>query len=149
MWHFADILPRRQRGSSPVVTILCLLGEAPDRSLVTGVCHRNQWGASFSTTREEAERFLDKFRPQIMLFDRDIAGEHWRSFVAGFAAASGGACIMLVSKVIDDYLWNELVSYGGYEVLRKPLREDEVCRAVKMAWSYWSSAATRASNLTK
>jgi len=56
---------------------------------------------------------------------------------------------MLASKVIDDYLWNELVSCGGYEVVRKPLREDEVCRAVRMAWSYWSSAAKRASSTTK
>ena len=53
---------------------------------------------------------------------------------------------MLVSKVIDDYLWNELVSNGGYEVLRKPLREDQVSRAVRMAWSYWSSAAKRVSS---
>ena len=50
---------------------------------------------------------------------------------------------MLVSKVIDDYLWSELVANGGYEVLRKPLREDEVFRSVRMAWSYWSSAAKR------
>lgn len=56
---------------------------------------------------------------------------------------------MLASKVIDDYLWNELVSCGGYEVMGKPLREDEVSRAVRMAWSYWSSAAKRASSTTK
>jgi hypothetical protein len=58
-------------------------------------------------------------------------------------------CIMLVSKVIDDYLWNELVSNGGYEVLRKPLREEEVSRAVKMAWTYWSSAMKRAASLKR
>jgi hypothetical protein len=74
-----------------------------------------------------------------MLFDRDIAGRDWRDFVAGFAAASSGVCIMLLSKVIDDNLWNDLVVNGGYEVLRKPLREDEVTRVVRMAWSYWSS----------
>jgi hypothetical protein len=72
-----------------------------------------------------------------------MADQEWRAVVTGFAAASGGACIMLVSKVIDDYLWSELVANGGYEVLRKPLREDEVFRSVRMAWSYWSSAAKR------
>jgi ribulose 1,5-bisphosphate carboxylase large subunit-like protein len=75
-----------------------------------------------------------------------MADQEWRAVVTGFAAASGGACIMLVSKVIDDYLWNELVSNGGYEVLRKPLRENEVSRAVRMAWSFWSSTAKRVSN---
>jgi AmiR/NasT family two-component response regulator len=100
----------------------------------------------FATTRQEAEQVSQTLKPQIIFFDRDMAGQDWRSFVTGFAAASGRACIMLVSKVIDDYLWNELVSNGGYEVLRKPLREDQVSRAVRMAWSYWSSAAKRVSS---
>lgn len=110
------------------------------------LCRSNQWAIFFSETRAQAEQLLHQMKPQIMLFDRDIAGQDWREFVTGFAAASGGVCIMLVSKVIDDYLWNDLVSNGGYEVLRKPLQEDQVSRAVRMAWSYWSAAAQRASN---
>ena len=139
MWHFGQILQRRQRGSIQMVTIVCLLAEEPDCSLMTGLCRGNQWSVSFAKTREEAQKALRELKPQIMLFDRDLAGQDWREFVKGFAAASGGACIMLVSKVVDEHLWNDLVSSGGYEVLRKPLREDDVARAVRMAWSYWSS----------
>jgi len=139
MWHFARILPKRQTTPIPAITILCLIGEDTDRSLIASLCQRNQWGVSFSANRAEAERALHDIKPQIMLFDRDIAGKDWREFVAGFAAATSGVCIMLLSKVIDDNLWNDLVSNGGYEVLRKPLREDEMTRAVRMARSYWSS----------
>jgi DNA-binding response OmpR family regulator len=146
MWHFGQILRRRQDSSIPGVSILCLLAEDPDRSLMTGLCRASQWEVSFSKTREEAEKALRELKPQIMLFDRDLAGPDWREFVKGFAAASGGACIMLVSKVVDEHLWNDLVSNGGYEVLRKPLREDELSRAVRMAWSYWSSAVKRPSS---
>jgi len=39
-----------------------------------------------------------------VLFNGDIAGRDWRAFMTGFAAASPGACILLVSKVIDDSL---------------------------------------------
>jgi hypothetical protein len=42
--------------------------------------------------------------------------------------------------VVDTYLWNEVVSKGGFDVLSKPLREDDVVRAVRLAWSYWNSA---------
>jgi DNA-binding NtrC family response regulator len=137
---------REEGASNPRVTIICLLDEDPDRSLMIDLCRRNQWEVFFAAKREEAERVLRELNPQIVLFDRDIAGQNWREFVTGFAAASGGACIMLVSKVIDDNLWNDLVSNGGYEVLRKPLREDEVSRALRMAWSYWSSAVKRSSS---
>jgi DNA-binding NarL/FixJ family response regulator len=105
---------------------------------------RNQWEVFLTATREETQWFLRELKPQIILFDRDVAGQDWREFVTSFAAASPRACIMLISPVTDDYLWNEVVSNGGYEVLRKPLREDEVSRAVRMAWSYWTSAAMRA-----
>jgi DNA-binding NtrC family response regulator len=113
---------------------------------MTGLCRGNQWRVCFSKTREEAEKALRELKPQVMLFDRDLAGQDWREFVKGFASASGGACIMLVSKVVDEHLWNDLVSNGGYEVLRKPLHNDEVSRAVRMAWSYWSSAVKRPSS---
>ena len=114
--------------------------------MITDLCQRNSWEVFFATTRQEAEQISQTLQPQIIFFDRDMAGQEWRGCVTGFAAASGKACIMLVSKVIDDYLWNELVSNGGYEVLRKPLRENEVSRAVRMARSYWSSAAKRVSS---
>ena len=46
---------------------------------------------------------------------------------------------MLISPVADDYLWNEVLSNGGYDVLAKPLRQQDVLRAVKFAWSYLNS----------
>ncbi|MGD0299778.1 MAG: hypothetical protein ABSE86_22025 [Bryobacteraceae bacterium] len=116
---------------------------------MTDLCRRNQWEVFFAENRPQAERALQDLKPQIMLFDRDIAGPDWREFVTGFAARSRAACIMLVSKVIDDNLWNDLVSSGGYEVLRKPLRENEVTRAVRMARSYWTSAVERAANIKR
>jgi DNA-binding NtrC family response regulator len=144
-WRSEEVPILRNRSSNPLVTLLCVLAEDQDCSLMTDLCKRNQWEVFFATTREEAERVLQKLQPQIILFDRDMAGLDWRELVTYFAAASPRACIMLVSKVFDDYLWNELVSNGGYEVLGKPLREDEVSRAVRMAWSYWSSASRWAS----
>ena len=46
--------------------------------------------------------------------------------------------MLLISRVTDEYLWNEVVSNGGYDVLRKPLSESDVQRQVRLAWSYWS-----------
>jgi DNA-binding NtrC family response regulator len=158
MWHalhrgLANVMrlvwKRNGASSNSLVTVICLLPEDQDRSLMIDLCQRNHWEVFFAASREQAEWALQELKPQIMLFDRDIAGPRWREFVAGFAAGSGGACIMLVSKVIDDNLWNDLVSSGGYEVLRKPLRDDEVSRAVRMAWSYWSSAVKRAASVKR
>jgi hypothetical protein len=51
-----------------------------------------------------------------------------------------------MSGVTDGYLWQELVRTGGYDVLPKPLRADNVAKVVKLAMSYWTSASTSASS---
>ena len=58
-------------------------------------------------------------------------------------SSSGGACIVLISTVVDAYLWNEVVRNGGYEVLAKPLREEDVAKAVRLAWSYTAAHVRR------
>jgi hypothetical protein len=121
--------------------MVAVLTEERDRSVISNLCWRNQWEVFFANTCQQGRLLSDDLKPQVMLIDRDATTSDWRTAVLDLSTASSGACIMLVSKVIDDYLWNEVVCYGGYEVLAKPVREEEVSRAVRLAWSYWSSAA--------
>jgi DNA-binding response OmpR family regulator len=123
---------------SPAITVLALPGSEPDRQLLDEIARRNRWSMSFAPTSSEARESLKRTNPQIILIDRDIDGTDWRFAVSSLAAESGGACVLLISRVVDDYLWNEVVTNGGYDVLRKPLSESEVVRNVRLAWSYWS-----------
>ena len=120
------------------IRIVSVLATAQDRCLLDEVSNRNQWNVVFANAYNEACLLSDRLKPPIILFDRDVAGPDWRHAVASLASASGSACVLLISRVADDYLWNEVVLNGGYDVLSKPLREDEVMRAVRLAWSYWN-----------
>jgi FixJ family two-component response regulator len=91
-------------------------------------------------TREEARIALHKLKAPVVLCDRDLSGDGWRGMVEDLASSPHRACIILVSGVVDTYLWNEVVRTGGFDVLSKPLRENDVIRAVRLAWSYWNSA---------
>jgi len=123
---------------APCIRIVSVLAGAEDRYLLDHVSARNQWDVFFADACDEACRLSDRLKPPIILFDRDVAGADWRHAVSSLASVSGSACILLISRVADDYLWNEVVANGGYDVLPKPLREDEVLRAVRLAWSYWN-----------
>jgi DNA-binding response OmpR family regulator len=133
-----EIEARQASANASRITILCVPGTEPDRQLLDDISRRNHWNTSFASTSNEARESLKQSKPQIILIDRDVDGKDWRFAVSSLAAASGGACVLLISRVIDDYLWNEVVTNGGYDVLRKPLNENEVLRNVKLAWSYWS-----------
>jgi len=126
--------PRRSR-----VTIVSILLEDQDRSLIAEVCCENQWDVFFAKTCAEGWQVSEQIKPHIILLDRDLADGDWRDSLSACASSSAGACTMLISRVADDYLWNEVVCNGGYDVLPKPLRERDVLRAVRFAWSYWNS----------
>jgi DNA-binding response OmpR family regulator len=145
----ADFVLRRNRGSlasdfennlHPQIKIVAFLAEDHDRSVTSCLCYANHWEVFLAATVGEAGDVLGRLKPQIVLLDRDLGGPDWRNAVSALASCSNGACIVLISKMLEDNLWNDVVSNGGYEVLPKPLREDEVFRAVKLAWNYWKSA---------
>jgi two-component system response regulator HydG len=127
----------------PIAVIGLVTGDE-DRQLLAGICSRNGWHLFFAETCEEARAGLDKLKAPVVLCDRDVPGKGWRETMEKLASSPYRACIILVSGVVDTYLWNEVVRMGGYDVLSKPLREDEVVRAVRLAWSYWNSSARTA-----
>ena len=149
----ADFLRRRKVGSPcqwspPVATeplgrlaVVALISGDADRRELAGICRRKGWDLLFASTLDEARTLLDKVRAPVILCDRDLPSDGWRSAVEGLASSSHRACVILVSAVVDTYLWNEVVRTGGFDVLSKPFREQDVARAVRLAWSYWSNAA--------
>ena len=91
---------------------------------------------------------MDRLRAPVILCDRDLPGNGWRGMVEGLASSPHRACVILVSAVVDTYLWNEVVRTGGFDVLSKPIRDDDVARAVRLAWSYWNAATKPSENRT-
>ena len=79
---------------------------------------------------------LKKMRAAVILCDRDLPGVDWRHALEKLAASRPDCPIVLTSSVNDEYLWDEVVHTGGYDVLSKPLQEDLTVRAVNLAWSY-------------
>lgn len=126
------------------IAIIGLVTSDEDRRLLAEICGRNGWRLLFAGTCETARAALDKLKVPVILCDRDFPGKGWRETVESLSSSPHRPCTILVSGVVDTYLWDEVVRTGGYDVLSKPLREEDVVRAVRLAWSYWNSAAGRA-----
>lgn len=126
----------RKRHPSGQLSLLCLLGDEADRSLMERLARELGWKILFARNLAEARQVRERAEIHVVLLDRDVVGETWREAIRELA----GACTLLVSKVSDAYLWNEVVRNGGYDVLPKALQEREAARAVRLAWSYWMSA---------
>jgi FixJ family two-component response regulator len=86
----------------------------------------------------EVRAVANQFAAPVILIDRDWPGTDWRLAVECLAASPNHACVILVSRAVDVYLWQELIRRGGYDVLAKPLQANHAARVVKLALSYWT-----------
>ena len=55
------------------------------------------------------------------------------------------SCVVLVSPVNDEYLWQEVIQYGGFDVITKPFQSDQIRRHIDHAWLFWKSDLTQPS----
>jgi DNA-binding response OmpR family regulator len=118
--------------------ILVLTRSDSVRATVERVADRPNWHLSICGTCEEAIGLLATVRFPIVLYDRELDGLDWRKAIRCLANAAPSACILLASPVVDDYLWQEVVLHGGYDVLTKPLKDEAVAHVIDQALLYWN-----------
>ena len=122
------------------VPVVALVVNEQDRYVLTNVFGQEPLDVRFAESWEETCSVANQLTPPVILLDRDWPGTEWRTAVEKLTASPHHACVILMSSVSDVYLWQELIRRGGYDVLAKPLRADNVTRVVKLALSYWTSA---------
>ena len=76
---------------------------------------------------------------EIILYDRELPGR-WQQAVADLAKLPWHPSVILLSSVNDQYLWNEVVRVGGYDVLTKASGMQATIRLLRSAYSYWRNA---------
>ena len=123
-------------GTGERIPVLAIGREDLDRKALSTFSVRGQWDLVLTGSCEEALEALKKMRAAVILCDRDLPGVDWRDALEKLSASRPDCPIVLTSSVNDEYLWDEVVHKGGYDVLSKPLQEDLTVRAVNLAWSY-------------
>ena len=118
------------------ILVLAIALDERDKNSLSLFSTRGQWELVLTGSCEEGLEALKKMRAAVILCDRDLPGLDWRNALEKLAASRPDCPIVLTSSVNDEYLWDEVIHKGGYDVLSKPLQEDLTVRAVNLAWSY-------------
>jgi DNA-binding NtrC family response regulator len=133
-----------RHGAPDRIAIVALVVSDHDRNVLSGISDREPVEIHFAESRVEAWDTLNRLNSPLILYDRDWPDAEWRTTVQTFASSPHRSCVILASRVADDNLWQELIRCGGYDLLAKPFRADDVARALKLALSYWNSARAAA-----
>jgi hypothetical protein len=129
---------------APRIAIVALVVSDHDRDVLTRISDREPVDIHFAESHVDAWEAMNRLNSPVILYDRDWPDAEWRTTVQALASSPHRSCVILASRVADDYLWQELIRCGGYDLLAKPFRADDVARALKLALSYWKSARAAA-----
>jgi len=128
-------------GPSPAVPVVALIRDGQDRDLLELIGIRDHLDIHFADTCDEAWHTANRLKSPVVLCDRNVPGIEWRDAVRILASTIPRPCVILTSPVTDDYLWKEIVTRGGYDVLATPLRDNDATRSIRLALSYWKSTS--------
>lgn len=127
--------------------LLAVLSNPGERQLITDLSHDNGWNLTIAENLEQARSRIADKRLAVVLLDRDLAESDWRSMVRSFTSLHPAPCVILASSVSDHYLFEELVNQGGYDVVAKPLKLEEVRRITRLALTFWKNRPLRDSTV--
>jgi len=131
----------RRKALPSRVPVVALVVSEHDRHVLANVSDQEPLDVHFVESCDEASTVSNRLTAPVILFDRDWPATEWRAAVRSLAASPHRPCVILMSGVADDYLRQELIRRNGYDVLPKPLRAENVSRVIRLALSYWTSAA--------
>ena len=71
-------------------------------------------------------------REPVILYDTD-APENWREALQQFLRLRPGSRVVFLSRLADAHMWIEVLDTGGYDLVMKPLRAQEIRSVVRSA----------------
>jgi DNA-binding NtrC family response regulator len=102
-----------------------------DRALLSKIFEGTHWELIVADKLEDAIRLQNERPIPIVLCDRDLTGVDWRFAIRQLA--NQHCRVFLASFVADDYLWDEVIRHGGYDIVAKPYRAQEVLHTIEFA----------------
>ncbi len=117
------------------IPLLMITSRAEDVKDLQALLLETPWELTAISSPDEAAAALKEAPVPILLFDRDTEGASWQTTMKRLIH-SRSACIVLVSNVSDQYLWNEVVQQGGFDLLTRPFRREQVLSTLMFAYAH-------------
>jgi FixJ family two-component response regulator len=89
---------------------------------------------------QDATAALKSASVPILLLDSNLletGGEStWQVELKKLAKTRRSASVILLSNVTDQYLWDEVVQHGGFDVLTRPFKKETILSVLLFAYAH-------------
>ncbi len=123
--------------ATPLTRVLLASERDDDYHTFQVLLENTKWSVARALSWSEVSGYCDCVVDPVILVDRHFQGSDWRFTVSSLLNVTANCCLILLSDVSDPYLWNELVQYGGFDVLARPFERSEVLRTLAFAQRHY------------
>ena len=118
------------------ISVLIITSRFEDEAELKELLRDTSWELEAVPRMEDAAAALKAAAVPMLLFDGDTAGPHWREKMKALAISKRNTCVILLTNVSDPYLWEEVVQHGGFDLLTRPFRKEQVLSTLLFAYAH-------------
>lgn len=131
----------------PKSLIALAIGEFDhDRSLLQSIFRDLGWRLFEASDRRRAMQCLERNSVDVVLAESDLPNWNWKKVLNDIRRLAPPPQLIVTSRTADDYLWAEVLNFGGYDVLPQPFDRDEVERVIAAAHRHHGFPPARVSS---
>jgi len=95
------------------------------------------WRIGRAWSTDVAAKLISAKPTPIVIYDSDSNGGDWRGALRSMNDLPVQPCVLLASRVADDYLLQEVVRNHGYDLLPKSAPNEKLIHRLKFTW-FWA-----------
>ncbi len=114
-------------------SLMLVLADPEERCALEAIVAPCRWTVYRATSCEEAIRFARYTRPRVLVCDAELPDGGWRRIWKALSIGPRPPLLIVASRNADEQLWSQVLNAGGYDVLLKPFRAEEVVWAIHCA----------------
>lgn len=115
-----------------------------DRALLHDIFASAGWSLHEAHDRRHAMQTLERNPVQVVLAECELPNWSWKKVLNDLRRLARPPQLVVASRTADDYLWSEVLNWGGFDVLPQPLERDETERVIAAACRHFSRPAASA-----
>ena len=136
------LLKHMGKGAEVRATLVAVFGQDEDRLSLEPILRPFEWEVIWTRTCAEAVAAVRRTAAPIIVCDERFADGEWKELWNELRKNACPPEFILASRLADERLWAELLNLGGYNLLTKPFRPEEVIRTIHGAFTDWQLATT-------
>ena len=137
--------PRVAENDDSIVRFIVITTDEEFYLRLHKIANTHAWRIERAFATDEAEKLIRTKPTPIVIYDSDSNDGNWREALRGLNELPAQPCVLLASRVADDYLLQDVVRNRGYDLLPKSVDSENLIHRLNFAW-FWARARVNAKN---